>query len=491
MMRALKAAIELFESWNDNGVIYCHWKSNEHLLEGLAGETDLDILCDIQQKRLCREILINKNYIRLKPQFGSRYPDVEDWVSCDEDTGKMIHIHLHFQMITGHQGLKEYLLPWTELALNTRILNPYYHVYTIEPALELMILFSRIGLKATNSKIYMAKKKCFKLPYEDYKEIRYLLEKADFAELKQLVERYFPKSSADMCQVLESDEYDGNWYVKLYNCCIRDLEKYSRLSVLPKQICRLFYYLLIRMRFYINRHIKEIFILKKSLGHKRGVVIAFIGQDGAGKSTISEEVKAWLEWKLDVRKYYLGSGDHYYSLQKSLSYLFKCGKFDLLGKAFSILDLKNLSRHVRKSTIKAFAYSEKGGIAVFDRYPQLMVYGINDGPKIRKALANKKMSCLLSEILYHYAITEEANYKKAIEIEPDLVIKLILPPEVSVQRKPEESLESVTIKNNIIKRMRFKNSKVITIDATMDYSEELRIIHNEIWKCIRKKQNKE
>ncbi len=34
---------QIFSSWNDNNIKYCHWKSNEHLEDGLNGETDLDL----------------------------------------------------------------------------------------------------------------------------------------------------------------------------------------------------------------------------------------------------------------------------------------------------------------------------------------------------------------------------------------------------------------------------------------------------------------
>ena len=43
-MRPLKRSLELFQRFDEAGVDYCHYKSNEHLLEGLAGVTDLDIL---------------------------------------------------------------------------------------------------------------------------------------------------------------------------------------------------------------------------------------------------------------------------------------------------------------------------------------------------------------------------------------------------------------------------------------------------------------
>lgn len=39
----LKISKALFTAWNKEDLLYCHWKSNEHLLPGLDGATDLDV----------------------------------------------------------------------------------------------------------------------------------------------------------------------------------------------------------------------------------------------------------------------------------------------------------------------------------------------------------------------------------------------------------------------------------------------------------------
>ena len=40
----------------------------------------------------------------------------------------------------------------------------------------------------------------------------------------------------------------------------------------------------------------------------QGLVVAFIGSDGSGKSTLTAEIRKWLRYKLDVHGYYMGSG---------------------------------------------------------------------------------------------------------------------------------------------------------------------------------------
>ncbi|MCR5206172.1 MAG: hypothetical protein K6E47_14165 [Lachnospiraceae bacterium] len=489
-MEPLKISKDLFETLNRCEIRYCHWKSNEHLLEGLAGGTDLDVLFDRRQRKTIRKILTDCGYIRVSSQFGSRYRFVEDWIGFDEKEAKLVHIHLHYRMITGHQGMKEYDLPWTKQALNTRKYDGTYGVYICEPSLELILLHSRIGLKATEEKLSEARSGKYSLSESDLLEMNYLKERADMSRVEKIAKDSFPVSFDRFMEIINDDSYDPSWYLKLADCVNSDLESCSREKGFTKFVKMKFYYYFLRARNLFNRVFGERFITKKSLGKNKGVIIAFIGQDGAGKSTVTTEVKKWLEWKLDVRKYYLGSGDDYNSIPKKICHLLgdKGGILGLVRKVAAIIDLAKLSGYVLKSTKKAEAYAKAGGIVIFDRFPQILYPGINDGPKIRSSLENKNYPGLLKKILYKFADVEERNYRKAIACIPQLVIKLILPPEVSIERKPEESLEEVKKKHEIIKSLPFEKSEVLTINATMDFDEELKLIHRAVWKCIKERQ---
>ena len=61
----LEIVVKLFEKWNAN-VCYCHWKSNEHLVEGLNGITDLDLLVSIDDKSKAESILKEDNFVFCK-----------------------------------------------------------------------------------------------------------------------------------------------------------------------------------------------------------------------------------------------------------------------------------------------------------------------------------------------------------------------------------------------------------------------------------------
>lgn len=96
-----------------------------------------------------------------------------------------------------------------------------------------------------------------------------------------------------------------------------------------------------------------------------------------------------------------------------------------------------------KTLARADAYRKKGAIAIFDRYPQMEYAGINDGPKIRSYIDRFSIPKPIKRYFNRLADKEENNLKKALAIQPDVVIKLLLDPEESIRRKPEESLEVV------------------------------------------------
>src|SRR5437867_10434848 len=82
-------------------VPYCHWKSNEHLREAMLGITDLDILCARSASLQMGRILAETGFKRFAAVPARGYPGVEDYLALDEDTGRLVHLYLHYQLTLG------------------------------------------------------------------------------------------------------------------------------------------------------------------------------------------------------------------------------------------------------------------------------------------------------------------------------------------------------------------------------------------------------
>ena len=75
-------------------------------------------------------------------------------------------------------------------------------------------------------------------------------------------------------------------------------------------------------------------------------------------------------------------------------------------------------------------------------------------------------------------------FEEIAELEPDLIFRLQVTPEVAIQRKPDHEIEAIRRKCRNINRIKFSSSKVIDIDTSKPYAEVLLQIKNEIWKSL-------
>lgn len=488
-MEILELCRSLFLKWNENGVVYCHWKSNEHLIPALKGETDLDILISGDSQETADCIMTDLGLRKCKSQFGSRYRNVCDWVGVDK-SGIMIHVHLHYALLTGHQGLKEYNLPWTYDALEYRQLDKKTNVYILDPDLEILELLTRVSLKKNGADIKKIKRGKYFLNEDDIREFTYLKERINWDKVNFFSEKYF-KNTDELIAFLKMDEPTNDRFLQCRKLILNDMKQHRQYNSIATMLLRNYYWFTIRCNHYLRNHFNKNIIIRKVVDNDAGMIIAFIGQDGAGKSTVTSEIENWLSWKLDARRFYLGSGDHYKSWQKSfLSYIEKKNiKKNKIGyiiyALFTVSNYKKIAKTYYRTTKKAARYSKKGGIALFDRYPQIFFEGRNDGPKIRMTLKKIKKNSLVYRFIEHCANVEEKYIRNAIKIKPNLVFKLMLSPEESIRRKPEETLEEVKIKHNIIQKWDFINVPTYEIDAAKDYSEEIKEIKTIIWEKIK------
>lgn len=213
----------------------------------------------------------------------------------------------------------------------------------------------------------------------------------------------------------------------------------------------------------------------------KGVVFAFIGCDGSGKSRITEEIRKWLGWKLDCQHFYFGTGTGY---KKPVIYRISTAAWlsDTGRKICKILYFYQVSlRSVCMRTVLDF-YVRRGGIAICDRYPQTQFKGIYDGPKIR-ALQLCGDTAWGRAFMY----MEEKNIAKVESKKIDVLFKLIIPAESAVKRSPGHMLREVKHKAQITEKLQFSNCDVYEIDAMKPFEEEILEIKGIIWDNLMEK----
>lgn len=503
----LQKSKELFKAWNNNCLVYNHWKSNEHLVEGLDGDTDLDVqLLPAHKEKGC-VILREIGFVHFASQFGSRYPNVEDWIGFDDETGKLLHLHLHYALVTGHTGMKEYMLPWTEEALRTRIQDETTGVYIMNPNLELVSLYTRLILKAKRKWVYAAKKGRYKIDNHFFVEIDYIKKQVDWVAVSDIAKRYYGEHGEMFVEITKSESLSSKQFLQLYAIVTKSMKQYSRYHGISQTIRRFFYPIVLPVRVGLRKRYAWNIITRKVANPSNGFSIAFIGQDGCGKSTVSSDIEKWLNWKIDAKRFYLGSGEHYKGIfqrlfalgtirrnkikssgavvSDSLSVKHKKNLKNRIYACLIALNFLSISKRVYKELLRSEKYRHRGGIPLFDRFPQVQFDGIYDGPKIDDFCRRSDFDFTILKLM---AKKEKSILEKAWKLQPALVFKLLLSPEESIKRKPFENLDMVKRKHDITKQLVFKDSNVILVDATQDYQLELIQIKKEIWKAIQKSQ---
>jgi hypothetical protein len=83
----LAALRRLLDQLEQQGIGYCHWKSNEHLEAAMVGATDLDVLVDRSRSYGLQRILGATGFKRFEPTRPNSYPAMEDYLGFDDETG--------------------------------------------------------------------------------------------------------------------------------------------------------------------------------------------------------------------------------------------------------------------------------------------------------------------------------------------------------------------------------------------------------------------
>lgn len=482
----------LFETLHENDIRYCHWKSNEHLGASMVGETDLDVLFDQAQKGKVEEILHSLGFKRFNAIRQKQYNGIFDFIGLDTASGKIVHLHSHFLLTIGEPYLKGYHFRIEERALESRVFNEEYGLYCIDPCLELILLFVRESLKLRHRDRFRFTFKS-KIQSRQYmlREYAWLTSRISTDELRTRLATIF-KNYAEIFEViiggfnsrqlhkLERLIRKENNVIRLYSPAKALLSRWSREATII-----------------VSRKLAAIFdepILLKRNNPRGGLVIAVIGVDGSGKSTVTENLKQTFGEKLDVYKIYFGRGDGKISMARKLLASLKRARKSPADGLMEETGLKKASfmRSLYKS-LEAFLVAEekrsgmklmrkardKGALVICDRYPQNQIMGSNDGP----LLSNFRKS---GNLWFRKVAEREARiYAQAEWQPPDIIFKLITHPEVSQRRKPgENSMEKLKAKIRGLNELEFKRCKVIPIDATRPLNEVLCDIKKEIWSML-------
>ncbi len=493
----------LVRELGDDGVRYCHWKSNLHLDLALAGTDDLDILVSAEDKPRAEAIFANLGFQHFIQIPTKRFNGIADLIGFDEDSGRLVHLHTHYRLTLGQQRLKGYRLPWEDTVLET-IRPAHNETPILLPSAEsqLLLLVIRTCLKVTLRDRMIPGRFKRKLSKDFEPDRAWLQPQIDEQDLQDLSAEWLGPGVWPQVRTVALSPSDDAGIFKLRKMTAKLLSQYRIYGPCES---------LIRTR--VREAAWAFGVVNKRYLHwprpwgraatSSGIIVCVLGADGAGKSTLTKELVRWLNFKLDAIPLYMGSGDGTSSLPlKALKLVRRLllknrdgqtrraspePNKKIRDKSSDSFALK-LARLVwgvvlaleKKSKLKlAFRASNRGMIVIADRYAQVQTLGFNDGPLLQDFQDSR------SGLFRAIARWELETYRISERISPDVVIKLMVPVETAIARKPEMSRAEIERRNEAVEKMSFpERTRVVAIPADLPIEEVFLRAKAAVWPSI-------
>jgi thymidylate kinase len=502
---ALELVRTVFTALHADGVRYCHWKSTTGLPIALAGRTDLDLLVDRADAARFTGAVRDAGFKPFISHPSRRFIGVEDWLGHDAESGRLVHLHVYYRLILGEDHVKNHVLPIETAVLDDLVMR--YGVKVPAPASELIVLIVRTLLKYRRTD---AAKDVLRLgrrggiPPNMRSEIADLAGRVSAQELHAAARRLLPSMApdifSDFLAVLSANPRDARGLLRLRAATRRALKRYERLPAGTAMAISLAARLQRApgLRRILRPRTKA--DLRRKSSAAGGLTVALIGPDGAGKSTVIDEVVQWLGWRLSLQVSYLGtarpsastaliqaasrtirrvanglrpaSGGAPSGASGTLSW-----SANLVAALRYLAEARDRERRAREGRRLA----ANGALVLFDRYPlpwvRLPARPV-DGPRI--AELSDRRGGLLAALRRR----EEAIYARIPS--PDLVILLTIEPAVALERKRNAKPDAIAAKARAVLDAagRASGDGVVAIDASRPLAEVVRTVEAEIWQRL-------
>jgi thymidylate kinase len=470
-------------------ISFCHWKSNWKLNRWLRGDGDLDILVADGYVERFAETASNLGFVQAYNPDHDERPDIFHFYGWDTDAEKFVHLHVYRRLLVGHDLTNNYHLPVERLLLESVDRNGLIPVPQLE--LELIVFVVRKVLASWSAETFMRSLSGRSSDLEKIaKELDYLEALTDRAEVHQLLPQTFPTVDIALFErCLESLRMDSPAVSRtharralekaLAACAMRDRRQDYAVKVwrLAK---RLFAERLLRRS--RNKH-----------SINGGVLIAFVGGDGSGKTTAVKAVTKWLDEVFDVRAFHFGKPRRSpLTLAVIITLRLRTLAKNLIRKRLTLkaehptmwkpgylrmFRWVCAARDRHRVYAKARRLTQNGGIAICDRYvlPQIQLM---DGPNIVHTMVGEKSNWL------HQALQNAESKPYGKIMEPDVLLVLRVHPEIAVARKTDEHEHHVRPRSQEIWEADWTGTPAHVIDAGKSAAEVLNELRAHVWQQI-------
>lgn len=483
---------DVLQSLDAGGIRCCYWKSSLRVGAVLAGESDLDLLIARDDQHAARQVLLTRGLKAFAEATGRAIPAVESFLGYDRASGRIVHVHAHFRLVLGPRLLRHYQLGAEDEILAHSVRHPVLPLRVLDPDTEAVLLVLRA---------------CLELRRDDPVTLRHWAAActkiaADRAALVPVVDPVAVRQRATA--LLGEALADGLVDALLAN---RPLEGQYRLRRRIRRAlapCRGFNTVEAFLRgswrtcaWIAGGLNREYLWLPRPWGRRvpgGGIVVAVLGVDGSGKTTVVRALRNWLVAEVDTLPMYFGTGDGRPSVvllpfkllvpliarmlrtrPDSSSHGRVTGQapgplYSLLLTVWAAI----VAMEKRRKLLSAHRAASRGMVVITDRYPQNQIASFNDGPLLPR----------LRWVPRWLRRAEARAYALGDCLAPDLVLKLEAPIERLLQREPMMDPDVVRARADRLRQLVFPGARMVSIDAAGELEDVIEVAKSEIWRLL-------
>jgi hypothetical protein len=456
----------------------------------LTGLSDLDLLVARGDRERVIELLLGHGFKLLSSVSAHDEPVLMDLVGYDAPSGRIVHVHLHFRLMLGSSLLKIWRPPWHTAVVAHAVWHPSLPVRVLDAPTEAILLLARACVEFDPVDVVALRQ--WRAMAAKFATDRKAL--APQLERNEVRRRAAELLGAAMAEPVADTVYRGDPPSS-------DLRRRLRAQLAPyRNVGRLQgrLHLAARSLLFLCRSINKRFVHAPRPWSRRilggGLVVAVLGVDGSGKSTLVRALRDWAGAEMDVLPLYFGTGDGRPSLlllplklmvplvQKMVgrkpagaSHGNVSGKPPgLLYSVLMTVWASVLAVEKRRKLKVARRAADRGMLAVTDRFPQNQLAGFNDGPLLPR----------LNRIPRWLRVFEGNAYELANRLPPDLVIKLQASPALIAQREPDMLPDVVRQRTEEVMQLAFPASRLVVLDASQPLPAVIADAKRAVWAVL-------
>ncbi|MGR3793246.1 hypothetical protein [Vannielia sp. SX4] len=444
---------------------YVHWKSNNNIDRALSGRDDLDLLVRPTDQTKAKALISELGYVQGISEKDGWQRNMLHYFTMDAEAGQLIHLHLHSGLTLGYDYHKNYTLPLVDWYLEGR--RRAGPIWLPRPEREFLIFVIRVLLKSATTgavaefpirqlrALYRSETRAGVARELDWLKRQGALEGLD----ESLSSSGLPFSLGGFRRLAEVAERGRGAQLRLaareVKQALAGMRDASEWRSLLACIWRVNRTRLDRLRGGLSGASSG----RKTAG-QGGRVIAFVGGDGAGKSTNSAALSRALGQHLAVESLHFGRPGRSL-LGVTLAALGKLLR--AAGQPEVSEDLRSLALAFNRRSVSRRAERARaaGRIVILDRLHR-PEFTHMDGPRIEDAR---------TPLRRRLAAWEQRLYRKTVSA--DLLVVLRLDPEVACRRRPDDDRATLMARSGEVWRAEWSAANMLMLDTGETRPEEV------------------